>query len=550
MNWHRTTAIAAALWVLGVAPSRAADDDFVYRVVREDTLIGLTSRLLNTPDDWFKVARHNRLPNPNLIFPGQELRIPLPLLKSTAATATVAHVQGEVKASSGRDASASVLALGAAIGEGASVVTGKDGYATLKLPDGSTVRVQSGSEMQVERMRTYPEVGILESAMRVVAGRVESLVQKFRPEEKKQTRHGVKTPLANLAVRGTEFRVTMDPQAGDTRGEVLEGAVVVAAQGAAASKRLEAGFGSVVDKNRNVSEPIRLLDAPNLAQLAKLQERTILRFALPPVAGAAGYRAQVARDEAFSAVVAEIVSATPDLRVTNVDDGGYFLRVRAVDGRGLEGRDAHHAFTLKARPEPPLVQAPAQQGKVRGAGVEFKWAENTEAAIYHLQVARDAGFKTLVHENKAAKGAGAAVDRLAPGEYFWRVASLRAGGDRGPYGDPSRFSLFPPPAQPDPPKISDTEIEFRWPGEPGQTFEFQLAQDAKFAQLLSEHKLANAQVVLPRPKNPGTYFMRLRAIDPDGFVGPFTAPQRFQVPDYPFPYSFPVPSLPLWDPAP
>lgn len=548
MRGHTAMAVAVALALR--AGAAHANDDYVYRVAKDDTLIGLSSRLLNSPEDWPKVARHNRLSNPNYIVPGQALRVPLPLLRSSLATATVTHVQGEVKAAGGRDTTASVLALGATLGEGASVVTGKDGYATLKLPDGSTVRVQSGTEMQVERMRTYPEAGMLESAMRVISGRVESLVQKFRKDDNRQTRHGVKTPQANLAVRGTEFRVTADSQAGATRGEVLEGLVAVGPEGAKdtkGEKRLEAGFGSVVDADRNVSDPVPLLVAPNVAQLAKLQERTILRFPFPAVTGAARYRGQVARDDTFNSVVAEIVSASPELRVTNVDDGGYFLRVRAIDARGLEGRDATHAFTLKARPEPPLINAPPPKGKVRALGVDFKWAENVEAATYHLQVASDAGFKSLVHEDKVIRGGQASIAKLAPGEYFWRVASLRKDGDRGPYGDVSSFALFPPPALPEPPAISATGIEFRWTGEPGQTFEFELADNPKFVKPLLAQTLSSPQIALPLPTH-GTYFMRYRAIDPDGFVGPHTAPQRFQVPELPFPFTHPVEPLPLFTP--
>ncbi|HTE15080.1 MAG TPA: FecR domain-containing protein [Burkholderiales bacterium] len=513
--------------VFQVEPA-SADHDYVYRVIKGDTLIGLSARLLNSPDDWPKVARHNRLPNANYILPDAELRIPFALLKSTSTAATVTHVQGDVKAATGAGARSSVLVLGAALAEGATVVTGKDGYATLKLPDGSTVRVQSATEVQVERMRTYPEVGLLESAMKVIAGRVESLVQKFRPEEKKQTRHDVKTPLANLAVRGTEFRVTMDPQSRETRGEVLDGAVAVAADGATSEKRLGAGFGSVVDANKSVSDPIALLVAPNVAELAKLQERTILRFPLSIVAGASRYRAQVARDEAFSAVVAELVSASPELRLTNIDDGSYFLRVRAVDSRGLEGRDATHAFTLKARPEPPLITAPPPKGKVRATEVEFKWAQNTEAAVYHLQIAKDATFKSLVFENKAIIGAQSEAVKLAAGDYFWRVASLRKDGDRGPYGDAASFALLPPPAQPEPPLIGDSSIQFRWGGEPGQTFEFQLASDIKFAKSILSRTLDKPIFEVPRPA-PGTYFIRIRATDPDGFVGPYSAAQTFTV---------------------
>ena len=545
LSWSRV-ALAIAL-ASACQPGWPAepDGDYVYRVTKGDTLIGLSTRLLNSPDDWQQVARHNRLPNPNYIVPGSELRVPLELLRSTSAGATITHVQGDVKSLSGNAGSPSVLALGATLAEGATVVTGKDGYATLKLPDGSTVRVQSGTEVKVERMRTYPDLGMLESAMRVMSGRVESLVQKFRPDEKKQTRHGVKTPLANMAVRGTEFRVTMDPQSNNTRGEVLEGSVAVAAEGGKQAKALNAGFGSVVDASKTVSDPIALLAAPDVTRLAQLQERTILRFPLPAVTGASGYRAQVAKDAAFSAVVAEIVSTSPELRVTNVDDGGYFLRVRAVDPRGLEGRDSTHAFSLKARPEPPLITAPSPKGKVRAEGVDFKWAENTEAATYVLQIASDASFKSLVHENKSAQGPGASVPKLAVGDYFWRVASVRKSGDRGPFGDAASFTLLAPPAQPEPPKVDAHGLEFNWSGEPGQTFEFQVADNVKFVNPKLVQTVASPQMVLPLP-NPGTYYMRFRAIDADGFVGPYTAAQRFRVPELPFPYSFPVPSLPLF----
>lgn len=524
----------------------AATGDYVYRIVKGDTLIGLSSRLLNVPEDWAKVARHNRLPNPNYIVPGNELRVPLTLLKSALVHATVTYAVGDVKVSTGNGAPSAVAALGATLGEGAMVITGKDGYATLRLQDGSTVRVQSASQVQVERMRTYPDVGLLESAVRLITGRVVSLVQKFRSDEKMETRHDVKTPVANLAVRGTEFRVAVDDQ-GLTRGEVLDGAVSVTADGTTSGKRLDAGFGAVVDARKTVSDPIALLAAPNVSQLAPLQERTILRFPLPAIAGAQGYRAQVARDAGFNTVVAEIVSATPELRATNIDDGSYFMRVRAVDARGLEGRDATHAFKLKARPEPPLVTAPAAKGKVRATEVEFKWAENTAAATYHLQIARDPSFKTVVHENKAVPGGLVSVAKLPVGEYFWRVASLRKDGDRGPYGDVSAFTLLPPPAQPEPPRIDATGIQFRWSGEPGQTFEFELANEAKFVKPIMVQKVTSPELTLPLP-NRGAYYMRFRAIDADGFVGPYTAAQRFVVPELPFPFTHPVDPLPLFTP--
>ena len=272
-----------------------------------------------------------------------------------------------------------------------------------------------------------------------------------------------------------------------------------------------------------------LLNAPDVSKLSKLQERTLLRFTLPAQVGAQAYRAQLARDDAFSSVVAELVSPSPDLRIANIADGSYFLRVRAIDARGLEGRDATHAFNMKARPEPPLISAPAPKGKVRATEVEFKWSENPEAATYHLQIAKDASFKSLVHENKAITDAQSTVGQLALGEYFWRVASLRRDGDHGPYGDVASFALFAPPAQPDPPQIGDGNIKFRWGGEPGQKFELQVANDIKFAQLVLTRSLDKPEIEIPRPPA-GAYFMRYRATDADGFVGPYSSAQKFSVP--------------------
>ena len=206
------------------------------------------------------------------------------------------------------------------------------------------------------------------------------------------------------------------------------------------------------------------------------------------------------------------------------------MRLRAVDALGLEGREARHAFRLKARPEPPFTSAPPNRGKLRAAGVEFSWAAAVEAAHYRFQLARGESFDAIVNEVKATNSTTYSVATLAPGEYFWRVASIRANGDQGPFGDAQRFVLLPPPANPEPPSENGDQLVFNWGGEPGQTFEFQVARDAKFANVLSNLKLSESRVSLIRP-GPGRYFMRLRATDADGFVGPYTATQTFELPN-------------------
>ena len=44
----------------------APPEDYVYKVVKGDTVIGLSARLLNKPADWAAIVRHNRMRNANL----------------------------------------------------------------------------------------------------------------------------------------------------------------------------------------------------------------------------------------------------------------------------------------------------------------------------------------------------------------------------------------------------------------------------------------------------------------------------------------------------
>jgi len=227
-------------------------------------------------------------------------------------------------------------------------------------------------------------------------------------------------------------------------------------------------------------------------------------------------------------VVAETLVDAPRLRFANLDDGPYFLRVRGIDANGLEGRDAVLPFTLKARPEPPLVSAPADRGKVRVAPVEFSWANVGTDAKYRMQIARDAAFADVVYTSPDTTDTRlTAPATLALGDYFWRIRTIE-GQDTGPWSDVRSFHLLPPPPAPEPPQMDARRIKFSWTGEPGQTFIFQVARDAKFAKLLYEERLTAPALDKPKPPS-GTYYMRYRAIDADGFDGPFTAAQRFVV---------------------
>lgn len=516
---------AVAQAAAAASPNPGAQSDYLYRARQGDTLIALGKELLERPNDWPQIQALNNIADPRRIPLGKLIRIPLRLLKGERIPGRVDETVGTASLVLAGGAPAPVR-VGDAVPEGARVETGNDGYVTIRLADGSLLKVQAASQAVLEQSRKYPQGNFFSSAWRLIAGRVEAIVTELTGGE---PRFEVRTPQGTLGVRGTEFRVASEAAKAETRGEVLKGAVEVGAAAKAkaaapAPTRVDAGFATIVDAVGKVAPPIALLPAPDLSALPELNERLLVRFDVPAVSGAAAYRAQVARDRDFQQVAGEAVTPSGALRFADLEDRAWFLRVRAIDARGIEGKDAVFAFRLKARPEPPIQSAPAPRSKLRALGVAFAWTRNPDAATYDFQLARDDDFTKPVVERRALGDTSLALEGLAPGTYTWRVASIRAGNDRGPWGDAASFTLGGLPDKPTP-SIDAASVRFAWTGEPGQTFEFQLARDRDFATVIDTRKTETPELVLPKPA-PGTYYVRYRATDADGFVGPFTSPQQ------------------------
>jgi hypothetical protein len=518
-------ALLAMCATISSAWSQIDGQHYVHSAVNGDTLIHLAQRYLVNEKNWLSLQRLNKIADPRFILPGTSIKIPLAEMKTVPAKATVVSVEGPTESSGGK------LVAGSVIAEGQEIKTGDNGFVTVKLADGSTLVVQSKSTVKLEIARTIASTDIPLTRATLASGRVEAKVQK---RVDGAGRFEVTTPTSNMGVRGTEFRVSSDESGKASRSEVLEGVVNVAERavgsGTNRSLDLRAGFGTLVEQGSAPVEAVKLLAPPDLASTPRLHERTLLRFKFAETVAASGYRAQIATDNAFTELRAENVFKTAEAKFADLADGQYFLRLRAIDQRGIEGTDAVIPFRLKARPEPPFTSAPKDKSKFAGENAEFAWASSTEAGSYRFQLARDAGFANVVAEEKSVNAVMyAAAAKLTPGEYFWRVASIKPDGDVGPFGDAQSFILKPPTPTPNSPKDDGKRVGFSWGAEPEQKFEFQLARDAVFNDIVMEQKLDKPEITIDKPEAAGKYFMRFRSIDPDGFVAPYSAAQTFDV---------------------
>lgn len=520
--------LVAACGVHAAQPVEPADPFFEYRVQAGESLYTISREQFVPGRSWRDVQKLNGIREPRRLRPGSVVRIPLAWLRTTPAQAEILFHQGSVRIE--RAGAPISVERGVKVVAGDVITTEQGAYLTLRFDDGATVAVQAGSRAEVTVLRTRAFARAVETQVGVERGAVDTRV----PRRGANDRFEIRTPLAATAVRGTEFRAGFDEQARSARTEVLEGVVAVGAQREGPlGTRVEAGFGAAVDAGGS-ARVVRLLPAPDLSAIPEGHERTIVRIAFPPVQGAARYRV-VVREEPGGRVAHESVVDRPDVRIADLPDGRYRLRARAIDADRLEGLDAERGFVLKARPEPPFPSEPSDRGRVRADSAQLRWTGAAEAARYRLQIADDPAFRSPLVDRSDITATSFTTPPLADGTWYWRLASIRAEGDIGPFSDVSRFERRPPPAEPEPPAVDETRLNVRWRGEPGQVFRLQLSRDAAFGQILHERAgLAEPTASLERPA-PGVYFLRVQATDPDGFVGPFTTPQRIEVPEPPPP---------------
>lgn len=391
----------------------------VYSVREGDTLFALADRYFLKPGDAVTVQRINRIAEPRRIPVGFRLRVPWRLLRQEPIEARVRTFSGPVRiVTAGRSADATP---GMTLGEGSDVETGANAFVTLDLPDGSAISLPSQSRVRIGLMRKTMLTGSVERRFDIQAGRARAVVT---PMTDPHSSFRVSTPVAVSAVRGTEFRMGYDPEQNRATTEVIVGKVAVSSSDAkAASMLVPAGFGAVAEKASGVTEPLALLPAPELVAPTSKQRDTELSFALKPLAGAAGYRLQIARDAGFLDVLTEKDSVETSISSASLPNGIYFLRVAAIDVQGLEGQSDAYAFERRLNRVSGSMETEENGGRRQYL---FRWmSEGGGTHQYRFQLSRCGEEGAPLIDQSGMTTQGIVVSDLTGGAYCWRVQSLQ-----------------------------------------------------------------------------------------------------------------------------
>ena len=526
--------LAGVLLLVGL-PAIAAD--WVYTVVDGDNLWDISTRYLDSTLRYEQLRRLNNIERPRRMQPGTRIRVPMKWIRSNPAQAAVAALQGNATLLRQDGSQQKLDSGGVMIGLGDRLRTDADSSLAVRFADGSVITLHQNSEMHFDHLSAYGETGMVDSRVRLLEGRLDTRV---KPAEGPGSRFEIHTPSAISAVRGTEYRAATLDAGSLSNIEVTEGSVAVA--GASRSLLVREGFGTQVSKDAGPLKPSRLLPAPSMEPFSEPVRYLNEPLRWQPVSDASAYRVEVGAGTTLDVLALDMLVRSPRLRLPDLPDGEYRMRLRAIDANGLEGYDRIVSLVLDTHPRPPVPLRPNDNTVLRGQPAELGWTASADAERYRLEIAADADFsRSLVRLDDLQATTHVATESTTPGAYHWRVSSIAADGEVGPPGDVRRFEIKPVPRGVDTAlqDIDGTLIASWRPAGPEARYQVQLAHDREFADLQIDRTIKDSRLDL-EPMSGQVRYLRVRVVEDDGYLGPWGAVQRIDPPPDPTAWVVPV----------
>ncbi|MBX3653412.1 MAG: FecR domain-containing protein [Ramlibacter sp.] len=417
----------------------APEPSLPYVVKPSDKLIRLARELLVRPEAWAEVARFNKMKDPNFIKPGQQINIPLSLLKFEPASARIISTAGDVRLGG------TAATVGMAVPEGGRLQTAANSSAIVELGDGSRVKLLPNTLAEVVSNRGYAMRDASASGsttwfsgfIRLGLGALETLAARI---QHRATPLQIETPTSLVGVRGTQFRVAFDdPGSKNARTEVMEGKVRADNPAQQSGADLPGGTGAVINPAEREVRVVKLLPAPDLATVPAELTRPVTALPMPTLAGATAYRVQVASDEQFARIVRDLKVTTASVDLASLDNARWYTRVRGIDAQGLEGFDAVKLITLKAPTRwrvtsSALSVGPNGQSRLTWTGEQAS-GQPLAAPRYSAELASDEGFGNVLSRFESTEPQ-MTLGELKPGVYYLRLHATLADGhtlDTGVY---------------------------------------------------------------------------------------------------------------------
>lgn len=442
--------------------------------------------------------------------------------RAKAAQAHVLGVTGDVRQQLPREEATSAIRADQTLSAGTRIIVAPGGFVSLRLPDGSVVRLYPQSRVLLEslspgrdaRSQAQPTVLHLDRG---------SLDAEVTRKHLPGRRFEVKSDLAVAGVRGTSFSVTVSE---DKRfvGHVREGIVAVQSLSSRDTVELRPGRGVSVDPNRGLGALFPLLPTVPDIPIAPLQvdESALLQISYSAVPGASGYQFQVARDEAMTQVLRNGFFESPRAMFRGLAGGKYFISVRAVDANGARGAEGIQALHVRPRALAPVLLLPENGRTGQGQRTDIQCGVIAGSTSYRIQIARDAAFKHKAVDAAAQDQCHVSGLSDLNGHFFWRAAAEFAGSGT-PLGAWSQvvavqlaaglLEEIRPLEEALPTSAMDATLRYQ----------VQVSANSSFDSILIDRLSPDTNLPLDMPN--GKYFVRWKVVLPDQAEADFSDSQ-------------------------
>ena len=229
-------------------------------ILKSNSLINICKEYLENPGKWREIAKINRLKNPDLIYPGQVIHIPVNLLKGVPADGIVSFVKGMADVQSQGSKEWKPLSMNDRIKEGSKIRTDDQSAVEITFEDGNSFLQSSNTTLGLSTARKT-KTNLARYKLFLDIGKT---ITKIKSATGRESRFEIETPSSVCAVRGTIFRTSVDATDA-TRSEVLQGIVDVAAMNH--KVKVNEGEGTLVKKGEPPLSPKKRLPPPDITNL-------------------------------------------------------------------------------------------------------------------------------------------------------------------------------------------------------------------------------------------------------------------------------------------
>jgi hypothetical protein len=499
-------------------------EDWIYSTVEGDSLWNISERHLDKVTRYAQLKKINGIKVPKKMQPGTKIRIPMKWITSNPVPAKIKSIEGAADLIRADGSVMENVKPETLIYLGDRLKSRKNASVAIQFADKSILTLYSNSTIRFDHLTAHGTTGMVDSRLHLLEGRLDTRVKSAVGPG---SRFEIQTPSAISAVRGTEYRTLVKAEDNISNIEVLRGKVAVT--GADKQELIKAGFGTKVAVGTAPIKARKLLSPPTLDSFADPVRYINSIITWGSLKDANKYRFEFASDPEFNTILWEQYSQYARAALPDLPDGRYYMRVRGVDELGLEGKNTVKTVNLNARPQAPVQLQPSEDRVLRGETPKLLWTASSEAEKYRLEIATDKDFtQPLFTSNELSKTSFDTGEFSQVGNYYWRLSSIAADGEIGPVGTTRHYEIKHKPEKVEATmaKADDGKLIATWhAGRSDQTYQVQLANDESFTQLDQDIKTSTPRLSFD-PISGQVRYLRVRAIEPDGYLGPWGATQR------------------------